>query len=369
MERRGRIEPACERLGSGGADGCGHEGRGEPGRRGRRHRLERAEPSRPGPAAHPGPRRGRDGAARLHPERIRPPAPGWPQPLPRAGRARRDQPVLHRGRARRRGLRPGRGLRRDLVQLRRGRRQGAQVPARARGAAGARHPHHPGPRPGTRAAPDPRAGHSRGAARPAGFGRPVLGRRRRPPRRGDRGQPPARARAPPHRPGQRAGRDPPVRRPAPRRPPGGGAGRAGSRRRSHRGHRAGHERAGRGGGGRRTARPRAETDRGVRHQRHARPGAAAAAGPGRGGGARGPGRGRLRRHRIRRRRRGPADLGAPAQVPARPGRRRASARRGRPARPARAPPHRVQARTSRAGQQRRAPGSPAASGAAFAGPR
>jgi len=25
MERRGRIEPGCERLGSGGADGCGHE--------------------------------------------------------------------------------------------------------------------------------------------------------------------------------------------------------------------------------------------------------------------------------------------------------------------------------------------------------
>ena len=71
------------------------------------------------------------------------------------------------------------------------------------------------------------------------------------------------------------------------------------------------------------------------------------------GGTRGPRRSRLRRHRIRRRRRGPADLGAPAQVPARPGRRRAPARRGRPARPARAPPHRVQARTSRAGQQRR----------------
>ena len=52
----------------------------------------------------------------------------------------------------------------------------------------------------------------------------------------------------------------------------------------------------------------------------------------------------------------PLHLGAPAQVPARPGRRRAPAGRGRPARPARAPPVRLQTRTGRAGQQRRVPG-------------
>ena len=242
MERRGLIEPACEGLEVRRADGCGHEGRGEPGRGGGRHGIERAEPSRPGPAADPGPRRGRDGRARLHPERFRAPAPGRPQPMPRAGRARRDQPVLHRGRPRGRRLRPGRRLRRDLVQLRRGGRQGAQVPARARGAARTRHPHHPGPRPGARASAHPRPRHAGGAAGPAGFGRAVLGRGRRPARRRDRRQPPARARAPQHRPGQRPARDPAVCRPAPRCPARRGAGRARPGRGPHRGHRAGHER-------------------------------------------------------------------------------------------------------------------------------
>ena len=222
-------------------DGCRHERRGDPGGGCCRHGLQRAEPSGSGPAADPRAGGGGDGTARVHPQRLGAPAPGGPQPVPRARRPGRDEPVLHRGRARRRGLRPGRGLRRDPLQLRRGRTQGAPVPAGPGGAAGTRHPHHAGARPGAGAARHPGPRHAGGAARPAGSGRAVLGRGRRPAGRRARGRAPARAGPPAHRARQRPAGDPAVRGPAPRRVPGRRQGRSRSGRGPAGGPGPGHE--------------------------------------------------------------------------------------------------------------------------------
>ena len=134
-------------------------------------------------------------------------------------------------------------------------------------------------------------GHPRGAARPAGLCRAVLGRGRRPPRRRDRGQPSARASdtaGSRWSNGRRRSGSAPT-------PPGRLAGGRAGGTRPRRGVLtevtvpAMNAPAGRGG--RRSDRPRAGADRCVLHERHAGPGGCGGE-PDRGGGAGGPRRGR-----------------------------------------------------------------------------
>ena len=189
-----------------------------------RHGLQRAEPPGSGGRADPGAGPGGDQGTGVHPERVRPPAAGRPQPDHRPGRAGRGQPVLHR-RGPRRGGRGQRGRPRgDPLQHRRPEGQGVPLPGGAGGAPGAGDPDHPGGRRGRPAGPGAAARHTGGAGRqPVTDPGPMLGVGRRRARRRPGGVPPSR-----HRPHPDRLRRRPDEYPAGGRPPGRGHAGAGA---------------------------------------------------------------------------------------------------------------------------------------------
>ena len=191
-----------------------HHGRRQAGRGLRRHRLQRAQPPRPGQRHHPRPRaRGHRGAA-VRPQRLRPAAARGDHPDRRRHRARHRQPVLHRGRPRRRGPAGRRRVHAHAQLVRRGPRARGPVPAAVRGARRAgRHGHAVRRLAGRPAGPaGPR--HRRGPARHHVPGRRhLLGRGRRRARRRPGRRAPGQPRAHPHRVHQRAADHQAVRRP------------------------------------------------------------------------------------------------------------------------------------------------------------
>ena len=187
------------------------------------HGLERAQPAREGRAGHGGARDGRDRRARVRAQRRGATAAGGAQPQHRTRRARRAEPVLHRGRARGRGSRRRGRHDHPARQQRRERRSRALVPRPLRGAAGARRAHLAARRRRVATAAPAPAGDPGGARRP-GLRRPqpLVGVGRRRGGRGARGAAPHRDRASADRVRGRSRDHPPGRRSARGRPPGRG---------------------------------------------------------------------------------------------------------------------------------------------------